>query len=38
MIGPYERVILRQDILGTELKQGDGVVVEYFSLHLLHYF
>lgn len=31
MIGPYERVILTEDIPGTKLKQGDvGVVVEVY--------
>jgi len=32
MIAPYERVILTEDIPGTELKQGDvGVVVEVYQ-------
>lgn len=32
MIGAYERVILTEDISGTELKQGDvGVVVEVYN-------
>lgn len=32
MIAPYERIILTEDIPGTELKQGDvGVVVEVYN-------